>query len=104
MIFNYLDSKLFNSIIFYVIQLLFTHNSNSTKFFILIFLIILYYVSYLILLYFMLFICYLYIIYIIFNYLDSKLFNSIIFYVIQLLFTHNSNSTKFFILKCLIIL
>ena len=60
MIFNYLDGKLFNSIIFYVIQLLFTHNSNSTtKFFM------------------------------IFNYLDRKLFNSIIFYVIQLLFTHN---------------
>ena len=59
-IFNYLDIKLFNSIIFYVIQLLFTHNSNSTKFFM------------------------------IFNYLDCKLFNSIIFYVIYLLFTHNS--------------
>ena len=69
MIFNYLDGKLFNSIIVYVIQLLFTHNSNLTKFFM------------------------------IFNYLDGKLFNSIIFYVIQLLFTHNSNSTKFFMLK-----
>src|SRR5688572_24414096 len=78
-----LERKLFNSIIFYVIQLLFTYNSNSTKFFIL--------KNYLI-----------------FNYLVGKLFDSIIFYVIQLLFTHKSNSTKFFILicllKCLIIL
>ena len=70
---NIIAGKLFNSIIFYVIQLLFTYNSNSTKFFI--------FKKYF------------------FNNLVCKLFNSIVFYVIQLLFTNNSNSTKLLFLN-----